>query len=227
MAANRMVWDDTGERKYETGVSQVGLYVYDSAQNKYGSGVPWNGVTAITDSPSGAEATALYADNIKYLNLYSNEELGQTIEAYTYPPEFEACNGAATLTDGVVIGQQTRSTFGLVYKTQVGNDVDGSDYGYKIHIIYGAKASPSERAYNTINDSPDATTMSWEVTTTPVNVDGFKPTASVEIDSTKFTDAIGKKKLAAIEDKLYGSDNNEPTLLMPNEIAELVKTITV
>lgn len=226
MATKRMVWDDTGERKYETGVSQVALFVYDSTQNKYGAGVPWNGVTAITDSPSGAEATALYADNIKYLNLYSNEELSETIEAYTYPPEFEVCNGAASLVDGVVIGQQTRSTFGLVYKTQVGNDVNGSDYGYKIHIIYGAKASPSERAYNTINDSPDATTMSWEVTTTPVNVDGFKPTASVEIDSTKFTDALGKKKLAAIEDKLYGSDKNEPTLLMPNEISALLKTIT-
>lgn len=226
MATKRMVWDDTGERKYETGVSQVALFVYDSTQNKYGAGVPWNGVTAITDSPSGAEATALYADNIKYLNLYSNEELSETIEAYTYPPEFEVCNGAASLVDGIVIGQQTRSTFGLVYKTQVGNDVNGSDYGYKIHIIYGAKASPSERAYNTINDSPDATTMSWEVTTTPVNVDGFKPTASVEIDSTKFTDTLGKKKLAAIEDKLYGSDKNEPTLLMPNEISALLKTIT-
>lgn len=198
----RLKWDQTGERLYETGVSQGVLYVYDSAQKKYGAGVAWNGLSAVTESPSGAEATAIYADNIKYLSLMSAEEFGATIEAYMYPDEFMECDGSATLVAGATIGQQTRKTFGLCYKTVLGNDVDGENYGYKLHIIYGAMASPSEKAYSTINDSPEAITFSWEVTTTPVNVTGFKPTASLVIDSTK----ADPDKLADLEDILYGTD---------------------
>ena len=198
----RLKWDQTGERLYETGVSQGVLYVYDSTQKKYGAGVAWNGLSAVTESPSGAEATAIYADNIKYLSLMSAEEFGATIEAYMYPDEFMECDGSATLITGATIGQQTRKTFGLCYKTVLGNDVDGENYGYKLHIIYGAMASPSEKAYSTINDSPEAITFSWEVTTTPVNVTGFKPTASLVIDSTK----ADPDKLADLEDILYGTD---------------------
>lgn len=219
----KLVWDKTGERYYETGVKQGVLYVQD-ASGAYPKGVAWNGLTAVTESPSGAEATALYADDIKYLNLISTEEFGATIEAYTYPDEFAECDGSVSLATGVSIGQQKRKAFGLCYRTTVGNDVDGNDHGYKLHIIYGAIAAPSEKAYATINDSPEAITFSWEVTTTPVSVDGFKPTASITIDSTKADDA----KLQALEAILYGSDasdeNSGPRLPLPNEIATLMKT---
>lgn len=200
----RLTWDNTGERFYETGVKQGVLYPLQDT-GKYDKGVAWNGLTAITESPSGAEATALYADDIKYLNLLSTEEFGATIEAYTYPDEFAECDGSAALADGVTLGQQKRKTFGLCYKTTIGNDTDGNDHGYKLHLIYGCLAAPSEKAYATINDSPEAITFSWEVSTTPVNVDGFKPTSQITIDSTKI--AEGKKaKLTELEDILYGKD---------------------
>lgn len=221
---SRLTWDKTGERYYETGVKQGVLYPIQS-DGKYSLGVAWNGLTAVTESPSGAEATALYADDIKYLNLISNEEFGATIEAYTYPDEFAECDGSAVLVDGVMLGQQKRKTFGLCYKTTVGNDIDGNDYGYKLHLIYGCLAAPSEKAYATINDSPEAITFSWEVSTTPVNVDGFKPTSQITIDSTKL-DESGKTKLASLEDILYGKDgDSEPTagprLPLPDEIKTL------
>lgn len=218
---SKIVWDKTGERFYETGVKNGVLYPLD-AQGTYSKGVAWNGLTAVTESPSGAEATALYADDIKYLNLISNEEFGATIEAYTYPDEFAECDGSATLVKGVAIGQQTRKTFGLCYRTTLGNDALGNDYGYKIHIIYGALAAPSEKAYASINDSPDAVTFSWEVTTTPVSVDNFKPTASLVIDSTK----ADPTKLSQLEEILYGKDGGEsaePRLPLPNEIATIMQ----
>lgn len=214
----KLTWDQTGERFYETGVKNGVLYVYDSVTKKYGKGVAWNGLTAVTESPSGAEASPLYADDIKYLNLMSAEEFGATIEAYTYPEEFAECDGSASLADGVYIGQQKRKTFGLCYRTVVGNDVDGNDLGYKLHIIYGALAAPSEKAYATINDSPEAITFSWEVTTTPVEVEGFKPTACVTIDSTK----CDKTKLGQLEAKLYGSETEEATLPLPAEVATIM-----
>ena len=213
----KLVWDKTGERLYETGVSKGVLY--PQASGAYPKGVAWNGLTAVTESPSGAEATPLYADNIKYLNLLSAEEFGATIEAYMYPDEFAVCNGEAALADGVSIGQQARTPFGLSYQTKVGNDLD-NEAGYKIHIIYGALAAPSEKAYATVNDSPEAITFSWEVTTTPVEVEGLKPTATVVIDSTK----VEASKLAELEAILYGSDEVEARLPLPNEIAELFKT---
>lgn len=212
----KLVWDKSGDRLYETGVKNGVLYVMTNGI--YGEGVAWNGLTAVTESPSGAEATPLYADDIKYLNLISNEEFGATIEAYTYPEEFGECDGSGTLVTGVTIGQQGRKTFGLCYKTTIGNDTDGTDYGYKLHIIYGALASPSEKAYATINDNPDAITFSWEVTTTPVSVDGFKPTACITIDSTK----ADKTCLAALEAKLYGGESSEPQLPMPDEVKTLM-----
>lgn len=222
---SKLVWDKEGEHLYETGVKNCALYVHDG--KKYGNGVAWNGITAVTESPSGAEATPLYADDTKYLNLYSVEELGATVEAYTYPEEFAECDGSASVATGVTIGQQNRKTFGLAYKTVVGNDTEANDYGSKIHIIYGAKASPSEKAYATINDSPEAITFSWELTTTPVEVTGYKKTASVTIDTTKFTTEEAKNKLQTLEDKLFGSETEEPTLLMPNEIIELIGTNVV
>ena len=215
---SKIVWDQTGERIYETGVKNAVLYVFDAQKKTYGTGVAWNGITAVTESPSGAEATPLYADDIKYLNLLSTEEFGATVEAYTYPVEFEECDGSASLATGVSIGQQKRKTFGLCYRTTVGNDVDGNDHGYKLHIIYGALAAPSEKAFATINDSPEAITFSWELTTTPVNVTGFKPTASVTIDSTK----VDAAKMAALEAKLYGTEEAEPTLPLPDEIKTLM-----
>ena len=214
----KLVWDESGKRLYETGVEKGVLYV-QGENGAYGNGVAWNGLTAVTESPSGAEPTALYADDIKYLELFSAEVFGATIEAYTYPEEFEACYGSASLVKVVTIGQQDRKAFGLCYRTVVGNDVKGNEHGYKLHLVYGAKAKPSEKAYATVNDSPEAVTFSWEVTTTPVNVAGFKPTASVTIDSTK----IEAGKLKAIEDKLYGTQDQEPTLLSPDEIAQIVK----
>lgn len=215
----KLVWDKTGERLYETGVKNGVLYVYDTKQKKYGSGVAWNGLTAVTESPSGAEATPLYADDIKYLNLLSAEEFGATIEAYTYPDEFAECDGSASLSEGVYIGQQNRKAFGMAYKTTLGNDTDGNDYAYKLHIIYGALAAPSEKAYATINDSPEAITFSWEVTTTPVEVTDHKPTASITIDSTK----ADKTKLEALEKKLFGDTDTEPELPLPDEIAAMFK----
>lgn len=214
---SKLVWDQTGEHYYETGVKQGVLYP-QAAGGTYPKGVAWNGLTAVTESPSGAEATALYADDIKYLNLISAEEFGATIEAYTYPDEFAQCDGSASLATGVAIGQQSRKAFGLCYRTTLGNDVDGNDFGYKLHIIYNALAAPSEKAYATINDSPEAITFSWEVTTTPVNVTGFKPTASITIDSTK----VVAEKLAALEKILYGDADVEPRLPLPDEIASLM-----
>lgn len=212
---SKLVWDQTGERLYETGVKNGVLYI--PTDGVYSKGVAWNGLTAVTESPSGAESTALYADDIKYLNLISTEEFGATIEAYTYPDEFAQCDGSASLATGVMIGQQARKTFGLCYRTTVGNDTEGNDFGYKLHIIYGALASPSEKAYATINDSPEAITFSWEITTTPVNVTGAKPTASLTIDSTK----VDAKKLTALEDILYGSESEEARLPLPDEIKTL------
>lgn len=214
----KIVWDESGKRTYETGVRKGVLYLQD-AQGAYTKGVAWNGLTAVTESPSGAEPTALYADDIKYLELFSAEEFGATIEAYTYPAEFEKCDGSASLGTGVTIGQQDRATFGLCYRTVLGNDVKGSEFGYKLHLIYGAKAKPSEKGYQTINDSPEAITFSWEVSTTPVNVEGFKPTACVTIDSTK----IDPEKLAQIETLLYGDTSAEAKLPLPDEIAAIVK----
>lgn len=213
----KIVWDESGKRLYETGVKNGVLYIQDET-GVYNKGVAWNGLTAVTESPSGAEATPLYADDIKYLELFSAEEFGATIEAYTYPEEFEACDGSASLGTGVTIGQQDRKTFGLCYRTVLGNDVKSNEYGYKLHLIYGAKAAPSEKGYQTINDSPEAITFSWEVTTTPVNVAGFKPTASVTIDSTK----IDPEKLKKIEDMLYGEGATDAKLPLPDELKTIL-----
>ena len=217
----KLVWDKTGERYYETGVKMGVLYPIQTG-GVYTKGVAWNGLTAVTESPSGAEATALYADDFKYLNLMSNEEFGATIEAYTYPDEFAECDGSAALSTGVMIGQQKRKAFGLCYRTTLGNDVDGSDYGYKLHLIYGCLAAPSEKAYATINDSPEAITFSWEVSTTPVSVSGFKPTSQITIDSTK----VDETKLKKLEEILYGKDGEgpaatEPKLPLPDEVAAI------
>ena len=216
---SKIVWDQIGERYYETGVKKGVLYP-QGAGGTYPKGVAWNGLTAVTESPSGAEATPLYADDIKYLNLMSVEEYGCTIEAYTYPDEFAACNGEAQLVPGVTLGQQPRTAFGFSWVTAIGNDTEFTKHGYKIHLVYGALAAPSEKAYATINDSPEAITFSWEVSTTPVNVEGFEPTASLTIDSTK----VDAEKLAALEDILYGADEAEPRLPLPNEIATLIGT---
>ena len=219
---SRITWDDTSKRLYETGVKMGVLYPIQP-DGAYTKGVAWNGLTAVTESPSGAEATALYADDIKYLNLMSNEEFGATIEAYTYPDEFAECDGSAALAKGVMIGQQKRKTFGLCYRTTLGNDVEGNDYGYKLHLVYGCLAAPSEKAYSTINDSPEAITFSWEVSTTPVAVTGFKPTSQITIDSTK----VDPSKLSALENVLYGTNADgdtgaEPRLPLPNEVATLM-----
>lgn len=211
---SKLIWDKTGERLYETGVQKGVLYT--QIENKW-TGVAWNGLTAVTESPSGAEASPLYADDIKYLNLMSAEEFGGTIEAYMYPDEFKPCVGESELSAGVTIGQQARKSFGFCYRTALGNDTDGTEHGYKLHIIYNALASVSEKAYATINDSPEAITFSWEFSTTPVEVEGFKPTSIVTIDSTK----VEKSKLEALEAKLYGGDSEEATLPMPNEIAQM------
>ena len=214
----KLVWDESGKRLYETGVKMGVLYVQNE-NGAYPKGVAWNGLTAVNESPSGAESTPLYADDIKYLNLRSAEEFGATIEAYTYPDEFEACDGSAEIAPGVKVGQQARKSFGLCYRTIVGNDVQGNDFGYKLHLIYGATAAPSEKAYATVNDSPEAITFSWEVTCTPVEVPGFKPSASLVIDSTK----VDADKLAALEAKLYGDESTEAMLPLPAEIAEIFK----
>lgn len=222
----KLTWDDTGKRFYETGVKQGVLFPMGT-NGSYAAGVAWNGLTAVTESPSGAEPTALYADDIKYLELMSNEEFGATIEAYTYPDEFAECDGSVEVEDGVKIGQQPRKTFGLCYRTTLGNDVKGNDYGYKLHIVYGAKAAPSEKAYASINDSPEAITFSWEISTTPVAVKDHKPTAHIEIDSTK----VDSTKLAALEAIIYGSDGDsgvgkDPRLPLPDEVISTLKSAT-
>lgn len=218
----KLVWDEAGKHVYETGVSKGVLYVMSNTPGTYEKGVAWNGLSSVSESPTGAEVSAIYADNVKYLNLMSREEFEGSIEAYTYPDEFMACDGSASPEDakGFVVGQQDRKTFAFCYQTKIGNDLN-PEAGYKIHIIYGALASPSERSYETVNDSPEAMTFSWDITTTPVAVTGFKPTAHVELDSTK----IDKTKLEKIEAKLYGTDepSGEPTLLMPDEIINMLK----
>ena len=223
---SRLTWDDTGKRLYETG-TKMGVLYPQSEDGTYPKGVAWNGLMSVSESPSGAEASPLYANDAKYLELYSNEEFGFTIGAYTYPEEFSACDGSAELVSesGVYVGQQPRKAFGLTYRTVVGNDVKGSDYGYKLHLVYGAKASPSEKGYSSINDSPEAVEFSWECTTTPINIEGFKPAAHIEIDSTK----IASEKLKKIEDALYGTNavggsgsGTEPKLLLPNEIVAIL-----
>ena len=220
----KIVWDKSSERLYETGVKNGVLYVQGTG-GTYTKGVAWNALAAVTESPSGAEPTPLYADDIKYLNLLSTEEFGATIEAYTYPDEFAECDGSKSIATGVYIGQQARKTFGMCYKTTLGNDTEGNDHGYKLHIIYGALAAPSEKAYETINDSPEAITFSWEISTTPVNVKGSKPTATIVIDSTK----ANPEKLAALEVILFGADapnsegaGTDPRLPLPDEIATLM-----
>ena len=217
---SKIVWDAVGEHIFETGVRNGVLYLKDET-GAYNTGVAWNGLTSVSESPEGAEPTDLYADDIKYLTLMSAENFKATIEAYTYPVEFEECDGSATIANGVVIGQQARKPFGLCYRTAIGNDTDGNEHGYKLHIVYGCLASPSEKQYSTINDSPEAITFSWEVSTTPVNVTGKKPTATLIIDSTK----VDKSKLTALEAILYGSEEKEPRLPLPDEIATLMTTV--
>ena len=227
----KLVWDDTGDRLYEVGVRHGVLYVMKS-DGTYDNGVAWNGLTAVTESPSGAEATKLWADDINYLTMYSAEEFGMTIEAYTYPEEFYECDGTANLLTGggLYLGQQARKTFGFCYRTEVGNDVSGEEYGYKLHIAYGCKASPSEKAYSTINDSPEAITFSWEVTTTPINVNipntDYKPTSIITIDSTKFT-GNNAEYLTTLEGILYGTDGQSGTsarLPLPAEVYSILST---
>lgn len=212
----KLEWDKVGEHFYETGVDHAVLYLRDAA-GKYSNGYAWSGVTSISESPSGAEASAQYADNQKYLTLISAEEFGMTIEAFTFPSEFDACNGEVEAADGVRIGQQKRSTFGLSYRTKVGNDVDGQDKHYKLHLVYGCTASPSERAYATVNESPEAMTFSWEVSTNPENVTGQKPTSLITIDSRE-ADA---EKLKQLETMLYGGDDADPKLPSPDEVIKL------
>lgn len=213
----KLVWDQSGNRYYETGVKNGVLYP-KGTDGLYSKGVAWNGLTSISESPSGAESNPLYADNMKYLNLISTEDYGATIEAYTYPDEFAACDGSSELVKGVNVGQQPRKLFGLCYRTSFGNDTDGNDYGYKLHLVYNCLAAPSQKAYNTINDSPEAITFSWEISTTPVEVTGFKPTAQITIDSTK----VDATKLAALEAILYGSAEIEPRLPLPDEVKTLM-----
>ena len=216
----RLQWDDVGKRIYETGVDRGVLYPRANT-GLYSTGFSWNGITAVTESPSGAEPTPIYADNIKYLTLMSAEEFGATIEAYTFPDEFKECDGTAEIAEGVNIGQQARNVFGLAYRTVLGNDIEGNGYGYKLHLVYGCLASPSEKAYSTINDSPEAATFSWEITTTPVNVAGYKPTSVLTIDSTK----VSTEKMTALENILYGADTGEgtaPRLPLPDEIKTLL-----
>lgn len=212
------MWDQEGKRLYETGVEKCALYPRDTT-GAYPKGVAWNGITTVTESPSGAEATPIYADNNKYLNLFSTEELGLTIEAYTYPDEFAECDGSASIVEGVYAGQQRRTSFGLAYKTLLGNDVAGTDHGYRLHLVYGCTASPSEKGFSTVNDSPEAISFSWSVTTTPVEVTGLRPTALLTIDSTK----VEKSKLKALEDVLYGTDSGTPRLPLPNEVKTLLQ----
>ena len=214
----RLIWDEVGQRFFETGVKNGVLYVQDN-DGSYKNGVVWNGLTAVTESPSGAEETPLYADDVKYLTLRSAEEFGATVEAYTYPEEFEQCDGTASIAAGVTIGQQARRAFGLCYRTSVGNDIQGQNFSYKLHLIYGCTVAPSEKSYSTINDNPEAITFSWELSTVPVPVDGFSPTASLVIDASK----VDEGKMQLLEDALFGDESNEAKLLLPNEIMEMLK----
>lgn len=214
---SKLVWDQSGKRLYETGVDHGVLYPIQTG-GVYSKGVAWNGLTAVTESPSGADVNDIYADNMKYLGLVGAEKFGATVEAYTYPDEFAECDGSVELVKGATIGQQNRKVFGMVYRTVIGNDVDGNEHGYKLHLIYGATAAPSEKAYNTINEDPEAITFSWELSTTPVNVTGHKPTASLTIDSTK----ADPTKLAKLEKILFGDTETEPRLPLPDEIAQLL-----
>ena len=214
----RLIWDEVGQRFFETGVKNGVLYVQDN-DGSYKNGVVWNGLTAVTESPSGAEETPLYADDVKYLTLRSEEEFGATVEAYTYPEEFEQCDGSASIASGVTIGQQARRAFGLCYRTSVGNDIQGQNFSYKLHLIYGCTVAPSEKSYSTINDNPEAITFSWELSTVPVPVDGFSPTASLVIDASK----VDEGKMELLENALFGDESNEAKLLLPNEIMELLK----
>lgn len=214
---SKLVWDQFGKRLYETGVDHGVLYPIQTS-GVYSNGVAWNGLTAVTESPSGADVNDIYADNMKYLGLVGAEKFGATVEAYTYPDEFAECDGSVELVKGATIGQQNRKVFGMVYRTVIGNDVDGNEHGYKLHLIYGATAAPSEKAYNTINEDPEAITFSWELSTTPVNVTGHKPTASLTIDSTK----ADPTKLAELEKILFGDTETEPRLPLPDEIAQLL-----
>jgi hypothetical protein len=214
----RLIWDEVGQRFFETGVKNGVLYVQDN-DGSYKNGVVWNGLTAVTESPSGAEETPLYADDVKYLTLRSAEEFGATVEAYTYPEEFEQCDGSASIANGVTIGQQARRAFGLCYRTSVGNDIQGQNFSYKLHLIYGCTVAPSEKSYSTINDNPEAITFSWELSTVPVPVDGFSPTASLVIDASK----VDEGKMQLLEDALFGDESNEAKLLLPNEIMEMLK----
>lgn len=213
---SKIIFDNTGEKIYETGVDHCVLFVRNG--NAYQTGVAWNGITAINESPSGAEATPIYADNIKYLNIVSGEDFGATIEAYTYPDEFTECDGSAEIIEGVKIGQQTRKPFALCYRTLIGNDVAGTGHGYKLHFIYNAQAAVSAKNYKTINESPEAMSFSWEISTTPEVVEGFKPTATVTVDSTK----VDSTKLKALEDKIYGTESSEPTMPTISEIVSLL-----
>lgn len=214
---SKLDWDQSGKRLYETGVDHGVLYPIQTG-GVYSKGVAWNGLTAVTESPSGADVNDIYADNMKYLGLVGAEKFGATVEAYTYPDEFAECDGSVELVKGATIGQQNRKVFGMVYRTVIGNDVDGNEHGYKLHLIYGATAAPSEKAYNTINEDPEAITFSWELSTTPVNVTGHKPTASLTIDSTK----ADPTKLAELEKILFGDTETEPRLPLPDEIAQLL-----
>lgn len=216
-----LTWDQVGERLYETGVDHGVLYIPDNT-GVYDEGFAWNGLTTITESPTGAESNPQYADNIKYLNLYSAEEFGATIEAFTYPEEFAQCDGTGVPGPGIAIGQQSRKSFGLAYRTRIGNDVEGTDHGYKLHLIYGATASPSEKAFATINDSPEAISFSWEVSTIPVAVGGYKPTAQLTIDSTK----VDADALADLEDILYGAGGTDARLPLPDEVLDLFEGTT-
>lgn len=216
----KLVWDQVGTRFYETGTDHGVVYPQNSS-GAYVGGVAWNGLTSVSESPSGAEATDLYADNIKYLSIRSKEEFGATIEAYTYPDEFAVLDGSAELADGVMIGQQTRKAFGFSYRSRMGNDIQFEDYGYKLHLLYGCTVSPSQKQYQTINDSPEAITFSWEMTTIPVAVTGYKPTSTLTIDSTKFTGAK-KANLTALENILYGTEEADPRLPLPDEVLSIL-----
>lgn len=218
----KLVWDKVGEHFYETGVDHGVLYNYDKTAKAFASGVAWNGLTAVNEQPSGAEPSPIYADNIKYLNLMSAEEYAATIEAVTFPKEFEKCDGFAEVAPGVTIGQQNREMFGFCYRTLMGSDTEGTALGYKLHIVYNATASPSERAHSTVNDNPETASFSWSISTTPVEVPGYKPTATLEFDSTRFTTEEAKAKLTALEDILYGTDEAEPRLPYPTEIIRLM-----
>lgn len=214
---SKLYWDKSGEKLYETGIEQVALYIQENGQ--YGTGVAWNGITALNVTPSGAEPTALWANNAKYLTLMSAEEIGGTVEAYMYPDEWRKCIGFASATEGLYVAQQNRAVFALVGKSTIGNDTELNNHGYKLHIIYGCLASPSEEAHSTINDSPEATTFSWEFSTTPVAMEGFEPTSYLCIDSTK----VNADKLAALEAKLYGSESEEPSIVMPDEVKAMLE----